>query len=272
MVTGLFALIALLALAGAIAVLSSRQPPQNQETNNNPGTEESQKEEGQSLLDVSPKESNEDALVRYNLLLTIFTGVLAFVALVQIGFLVHASRTATTSAKAAKEAADATRESVELAQSTAERQLRAYILIEDVLFRFIENESAIDYTMVLRNSGQTPGYNLRTRVNVRIGEPPAPYTDLEPGNSASIIAPNASVNMGPRRINLAPETPADLRSGKQKIYIWGRADYTDAFGNDRYFTFQGTNGDEIVNTDAATGRVNWRGFPMQPTPDGEKAN
>jgi hypothetical protein len=179
------------------------------------------------------------------------------------------------SADAAKQSADATRDSVKLAEATAERQLRAYVFIQDVNILLRENDTIIDVTVKFLNSGRTPGYDLRTTFKAEIKAPPttgSPYTELALPEAKSIIAPRAGIDIGPNRLVLQDGDLAGLRDGSRTLYIWGRVDYVDAFKQDRYFIFQATNGNEIVNTDVATGRVNWRGWAMRPSPEGYKAN
>src|SRR5258708_37234936 len=93
-------------------------------------------------------------------------------------------------ADAAKESADATRDSVNLSKDTAMRQLRAYVFIQDVNIFLLENDTVIDVTVKFLNSGQTPGYDLRTSFKAEIKAPPtigSPYSDLAPPESKSII-------------------------------------------------------------------------------------
>lgn len=62
---------------------------------------------------------------------------------------------------------------------------------------------------------------------------------------ASIIGPGASVHLN---WNL-PITDADLDAinrGDKKLFVWGGADYRDAFKDIRYFHFRMTNGPGIV--------------------------
>ena len=41
------------------------------------------------------------------------------------------------------------------------------------------------------------------------------------------------------RANLAPEdTPESLFAGDRVTYVWGRSDYTDAFGESRFVQFK----------------------------------
>jgi hypothetical protein len=169
----------------------------------------------------------------------------------------------------------ATRDLVSGAEKTAEWQLRAYVFIQDVNIFLRENDTIIDVTVKFLNSGQTPGYDLRTSLKAEIRAAPtigSPYTELAPPESKSIIAPKAGIDIGPNRLVLQDGDLTGLRDGTRKLYIWGRVDYVDAFKRDRYFSFQGTNGTEIANYDVATGRINWRGWTMRPSSDGYKAN
>jgi hypothetical protein len=70
---------------------------QNQQTNHETGSKKPTENSSNSPLTVATEEKAEDAIARYNLWLMIFTGVLAFVALIQIGFLISADLTAARS-------------------------------------------------------------------------------------------------------------------------------------------------------------------------------
>jgi hypothetical protein len=162
-------------------------------------------------------------------------------------------------------------------EQTAERQLRAYLAIADAFIKLVDNDTAIETTIMLRNSGQTPGYNFRTTTQVEIKAPPAmgsPYTvgALTPPWARSIIGPNTSHTIGPIRLVFHPGELEAIRNGSRTIFVLGRADYVDAFGADRHFIFRALNGRELVNTDVATGRINWRGWAIMPSNEGYDAN
>jgi hypothetical protein len=61
-------------------------------------------------------------------------------AIIQIRYLRRADETARITANAAKQSADATRDSVELAEKTAERQLRSYVTISETYISDINAE------------------------------------------------------------------------------------------------------------------------------------
>jgi hypothetical protein len=223
----------------------------------------------------SHRNATDEAIAEYTKWLAIFT---LFLVLATIGLFVSGERNvevARKTASAAKESADATRDSVKLAENTTQRQLRAYVSIIDAFIKLVDDDAAIETTIFLKNSGQTPGYKFRTTTRVEIGAPPtkgSPYTDLIPAQSRSIIGPGAIHNIGPIKIVFGPGELQAIRNGSRTIFVWGRADYVDAFGVERHFIFRALNGRELVNTDVATGRVNWRGWAVMPSPEGYEAN
>lgn len=63
--------------------------------------------------------------------------------------------------------------------------------------------------------------------------------------SRSIIGPRSNVSLD--WIVPVTELEADnLRSGTKKLFVWGRANYTDAAGKERFFVFRMTNGNAAL--------------------------
>jgi hypothetical protein len=97
----------------------------------------------------------------------------------------------------------------------------------------------------LRNSGQTPGYKFTTWIKEpKILAPDAvPFADATPisdRNGSSIIGPGADVWLQ-WIMPSTPELSAEVEAGKKNVFVWGGADFIDAFDKPRYFIFRDIN-------------------------------
>jgi hypothetical protein len=223
------AVIGAFAFALSIVVFSAWRSfyEQNHQANQETSGEETAKQSGHSTLNIATKERPEEAIARYNLWLMIFTGVLAFVALIQIGFLISADNTASNTARAAKESADAAKEAVELSNKTAERELRAYMGIANLGTRFEKFQTAEDKIIEGRvqiytvNYGKTPAHNATLWARELDG-PPIQF-DYTEGN---FVIRNQLVQPGQLFGRVAGERTPD-----NPFFIYGYVEYTDIFKN-----------------------------------------
>jgi hypothetical protein len=154
---------------------------------------------------------------------------------------------------AAGQAAAAAKESVALTQDTATRQLRAYVTLTGggaELVNIRDQGFGLRVQITLRNSGQTPAYEFTTW----IGQPviketgDLPFTDPTPlaeRNGSSITGPGAEAHLV-QVISVSEAELAALRMRTLRLFVWGGADYTDVFGQRRFFKFRCVNGAEIV--------------------------
>jgi hypothetical protein len=150
---------------------------------------------------------------------------------------------------AAANAAEASQDAIDVARSTAKRQLRAYVAISGggtELVNIIEGGLGIRVRVNLINSGQTPAYDFSTwSPPPLIGNPSdLPFTDAtpledRPGRSITSSGQNADIE---HVIPLSETQLAGLREGTKKLFLWGGADYTDVYGEKRYFRFKCING------------------------------
>ena len=137
----------------------------------------------------------------------------------------------------------------QLAEDTAERQLRAYVFVDGgslILMTTDQGRMFIQGRVVLKNFGQTPGYKFATWTRMDVLETKSPVfrDDLE-GFGESVIGPGSKRHVPVVR---GPIDTADLqaiRRGTKSIFIWGRIDYVDAFGKARYLKFYNVSGREI---------------------------
>lgn len=144
---------------------------------------------------------------------------------------------------AAERAAEAAQKSIGHQSETDRRQLRAYV--------FLESATLLDGTteipphpardnkpscfLLVKNSGQTPAYHVVHWAEIRLLERKYEHTIAVPSvieriNACSVGA-NGVVN---RFVNydgtLTPHDIANIFAGTHAIYVYGRIEYTDAFG------------------------------------------
>jgi hypothetical protein len=167
------------ALAGAIISSKSPQSPVPQQAAEKNSEEQADKGSNKAIRDWW----FPDSISFYTFFLVIFTVLLAFVGVYQLNLLGRAEQISARSADAAKQAADAARDAVQLSDRIAERQLRAYITmkstgpLEVVTFGNKDKYGNIIWKIrfVARNSGITPASKLEFFYNhslVPIGDIP----------------------------------------------------------------------------------------------------
>jgi hypothetical protein len=141
---------------------------------------------------------------------------------------------------------------------TAQRQLRAYVFVDGGSFTLMTTDEGnlyIQGVVVLKNFGQTPGYKFVACTRVDIFETKSPaFRDDAKGLGESVVGPSSERHIP---VVKGPIDPADLqaiRDGTKSIFIWGRVDYVDAFGQPRYLKFYNMNGREIPEPGRLSGR------------------
>jgi hypothetical protein len=140
----------------------------------------------------------------------------------------------------------ATRDLVRDAQDKGERQLRAYVTLDNgaVIQTVVNNGPRFMVLVNLKNYGSTPAYDFTTWIMqpeildlsaLPFGQP----TPLGSRSGQSVIGPQAGATI--RWFStMSPEQLASGRARQKGIFIWGGADYKDAFGNPRKFIFRCT--------------------------------
>jgi hypothetical protein len=121
-------------------------------------------------------------------------------------------------------------------RKSAEAQLRAYLVFDE----FIWNTARQDYKMQIKwvNVGQTPASAVAYADWVALPNPlpddfcfPRPSLDKEEGPAS--IGPNRKI-FGTSAKDLTQLMVAKVVAGQLHVYVWGRADYVDAFGKKRF--------------------------------------
>lgn len=150
----------------------------------------------------------------------------------------------------------ATKKLVEGADKTSERQLRAYVCLDGGSLRFVtdsegksiinkDRNAYIEGFASLKNFGQTPAYEARAWVRIDLCERDKPPFDQKSvGLGRSLIGPGSQFNL-PVHKEVTNTDVTDIRNEKKFLFVWGRADYVDIFGRERFFEFYQMNGKEI---------------------------
>jgi hypothetical protein len=145
----------------------------------------------------------------------------------------------------------------------AERQLRAYVTIVGggmTLVNLVEGGMGLLINLELKNSGQTPGYNFTTWIKEpklldKDDLPFGPATPFSERTGTSIIGPGASVHIN-WTMPIDAAGVAAIGNGSKKVFVWGGADFIDAFKKPRFFIFRSVNAQGILNAPGARIGVN----------------
>jgi hypothetical protein len=125
---------------------------------------------------------------------------------------------------------------------TSRRQLRAYVFPDNVALMdgimlnppqpVHSNEPGV--ALIVKNSGQTPAYNVRSWAMINV---------IEPINEEHLVVPKLSASVSINNIGpggaiskavwfgraLTANEIQDVASGARAIYLYGRIEYTDTF-------------------------------------------
>jgi hypothetical protein len=136
-------------------------------------------------------------------------------------------------------------------KDTAKRQLRAYVLFDSGSIQKIGDHFAV--SVVIKNSGQTPAYNVTHWWSVAVldyplTEPPI-YSDPNPDQSADIGAALQTPLGDARPLTVSSEEMQDIKDRKKAIYVIASIKYKDTFQRDQAARFIAVN----LPTESETG-------------------
>jgi len=135
-----------------------------------------------------------------------------------------------------------------VARDTEKRSLRAYVFLvpdNEVTVDVFPSKTAIGQIEVnVRNSGQTPAYDVVANSWVALEEwpPPSDFKYTGPpdpkGDSRLILAPGGvqHYHTGTAR-PFTDQEWQEIEAGTKSFYVYGSITYTDAFGYPRYTNF-----------------------------------
>jgi hypothetical protein len=138
----------------------------------------------------------------------------------------------------------ATRNLVRGAEETAERQLRAYVLVSSAkvtnLTNLVEGNGIPEAIVVIKNSGQTPAYDLHNVTGFTADSyPPRPTIKLTISDKDSIVQTTMPLGPGDTTASntlgkiLTDPQKASLADGTGVVYVYGTIRYRDVFGKHR---------------------------------------
>lgn len=143
----------------------------------------------------------------------------------------------------AKRTADYTRDLVMDSRETAKRELRAYAYAVPGNVYDVSDGSQPEPRVVFRNSGKTFAINVRRSVGTTMSPPLSKEQEAAFGNGdtdegVGVLSPN-----GPDYVIV--KRPPKLLSGSQalllsenlRLYVFGRIDYQDSFGQRHWTAF-----------------------------------
>ncbi len=180
-----------------------------------------------SLLPTEMPASTTDTVI------AVFTGILCVIGIVHaIVFALQARRL---------------RQTVEISDKTAERQLRAYVHVEQVEFSELKVGEHVVATIKIRNSGQTPAYELVSLYTTVIRPFPehGGFSDPEVGQrvrenpSRTILGGGCTAALPTKsRGPLTSIEAIGIANGTFAVYFVGKIEYRDIFERRRHTTFR----------------------------------
>jgi hypothetical protein len=176
--------------------------------------------------------SADDRIADYTALLAWFTGVLALVSFMQGFFLYRSDKTARIAANAARDSAD-------IAADTAKKQLRAYVNVAGAQVYNLNKANGRYIVVETQNFGQTPALDEQFWCGEHVREWPLQSTlsdaprDLRMG--VQTLPPGRKSVMRIPVGELSEFEECELREGRAGVYFWGTIKYRDIFG-DTHFT------------------------------------
>jgi type II secretory pathway pseudopilin PulG len=140
-----------------------------------------------------------------------------------------------------------------VARDTEKRQLRAYVFLESVQTANTDDRAGnnqypdLSATIVFKNFGQTPAYNVRHSSSLRFADYPPPATVFVYDRETHPIIVDTLGPQGGAR-NVIRSSEADSMSAIERkqlmkaqtkaIYVFGKIDYEDAFGVGRCTSYR----------------------------------
>jgi hypothetical protein len=170
-----------------------------------------------------------------------FTGALTVLAYLQAKWMRKNVEIAKQAADAAKASAEAAETTVTTMHDTAERQLRAYIGVHTATITQLPNKTSIHVHIEIKNTGQTPGYNVRIWHKIGVFDPPPhipSFTGSENAESYPMLGVGGCLDLKNTAEHLDQAAMAQVLNGTRPTYAWGKVRYRDAFRIERVYEFR----------------------------------
>jgi hypothetical protein len=149
-------------------------------------------------------------------------------------------------------------------QVSAKRQLRAYVTLEDGII--IWSDQQVQLVIRFKCGGVTPAYRFKAWAILDVQPSGAsPFSTTTSFGSEGIVGPGAFMSMNIQR-SLDAAGFERIKDRTDSLFACGRAEYLDAFGEPRFFTFK-TKVNGPLQTVRALGEK-FTGWAIQPVPNG----
>ncbi|MGP8052150.1 MAG: hypothetical protein ACLPYB_16295 [Desulfobaccales bacterium] len=187
-----------------------------------------------TAAEADQERSYQDEKASQNWWIVRFTGILAAVAILQFLALAFQAWYLRKGFKITEIAANAAKESAEVAETALHISERAYLSIEQIGFvEPLKVGEMPNLKLKIINTGKTPAQIIDTSTNVRFFDkiPSIPvYPPGQKSQSQMTIRPggkNTLANI--RGYTVTTKQFSDMLNGTQKLLIWGRIIYQDIF-------------------------------------------
>jgi hypothetical protein len=181
-------------------------------------------------------------IASYTFWLGIFAFALLCAAVAQIGlfwfqlnFIRKGVDGAALAANAAQAATDATKRSIVLAEDTAQRQLRAYVMVHAAAIENLSSGRKPIARLILKNTGQTPAHAVSHWCSSGVAPYPMPdhvvraLRGRETEMSTKPLPPGAETKAWSESEILTEAQYEGLSEGTHALYVVGEIRYLDAF-------------------------------------------
>lgn len=143
---------------------------------------------------------------------------------------------------AALRAAVANRQAVRVARENAEKELRAYLNVFEIIAEWKNDEDLAQHriwvSIQIKNVGQTPAHNVRSWMGyVSSKTEPVEFGEIE-AKSPAVCSPGQSLWMSDEVTLIGEDKVLNWKRGKETFYVWGKIVYVDVFDEPRETSFR----------------------------------
>jgi hypothetical protein len=187
-----------------------------------------------------------------------FTGVLALTAVMQIvlfclqlRWMRQGAATSVIAAQGAKDSAEAAKATVKSMNDTAQKELRAYMGVERISLR----DSRPRWEIVIKNFGNTMAKDAEICIMAEVRTVPCDTFQLGERRCKTVVMPKETL-MFNEKVKFEKHDRELLEQGAAELFIWGRINYRDVFGEQRWTTFRFVNDGSWTSTAGEGGHFN----------------
>ena len=167
-----------------------------------------------------------------------FTIALAFIAVISAAISFYMWREMRKAGDDTKQLVKAAQDAVAIAKDTAERQLRAYVMVEGISASI--KDGKVSVTATFKNAGQTPAYDLISEMYVIVGNPDGMSikdVDTRKPVGPMFVGANMSVSHG-GELDMSDIIDFVWSDPNATVIVRGTVTYRDIFGKLRKLTYK----------------------------------